>query len=353
MMSNHGQRNLVRVERQRRGWSQQELAIRTGLSRAGVSAIESGRLVPSVRAALALARALEASVEQLFESAARPAALEWAAPPAGPSPRFWNARVGERTLSYPIGEDTLQLDWHDAVFRGGSSPMVDAEKAERTLVVASCDPAAALLAGEFQRQFQFRMLVLRRNSMDALNLLAIGMAHVAGIHLGHAKSRAGNARAARHRLGKNCQLLRVATWEEGLAISPRVKDRSIRGLASIAERWVGREEGSGARQCQDKVLGNAGAPKRVASDHRMVAAALKCGWGDVGPCVRLASEEAGLDFLPLYQKTYDLCFRGDAAADPRISALVATIRSRRFRTKLSELPGYRAHQTGDEISITP
>ncbi len=38
--------NHLREHRARRGWSQEELARRAGLSRAGISAIETDRLVP-------------------------------------------------------------------------------------------------------------------------------------------------------------------------------------------------------------------------------------------------------------------------------------------------------------------
>ena len=58
--------NDVRAYRDRLGWSQDELARRSGLSRAGISAIETGRLVPSTGAALALARAFGCTVEDLF-----------------------------------------------------------------------------------------------------------------------------------------------------------------------------------------------------------------------------------------------------------------------------------------------
>src|SRR5271157_5927315 len=49
--------NHLREHRARRGWSQEELARRACLSRAGISAIETDRLVPSAAAALALAEA--------------------------------------------------------------------------------------------------------------------------------------------------------------------------------------------------------------------------------------------------------------------------------------------------------
>ena len=53
-------RNRVRDARDRLGWSQAELAARSGLSRSGVSAIEQGRLIPSTAAAIA--RSIEEGV---------------------------------------------------------------------------------------------------------------------------------------------------------------------------------------------------------------------------------------------------------------------------------------------------
>src|SRR5215467_2650888 len=83
--------NDVRAYRDRLGWSQGELARRSGLSRAGISAIETGRLVPSTGAALALARAFGCAVEDLFrlpriESATGDVESAWAWPaPQAPS----------------------------------------------------------------------------------------------------------------------------------------------------------------------------------------------------------------------------------------------------------------------------
>jgi molybdate-binding protein len=250
-------------------------------------------------------------------------------------------------LSYPVDADSLQLDWHDGVLRAAADRAAAADLAERTLVVAGCDPAAALLAAEYARQFQFRMLVLRRGSRDALELLADGKVHVAGLHLGHSKSRSENARIARTRLSKDCHLVHVARWEEGLALAPRLSVTSVRSLLRSKAHWVGREEGSGARQCQDEVLAGKPAPRRVAFDHRGVAAAIKCGWADVGACVRLASEESGLRFLKMSDKDYDLCYAAGADADPRIAALLATLRSPSYRSRLADLPGYSTRHTGE------
>src|SRR6185436_21032491 len=90
-----GLRNCMKERRTARSWSQDELAQRSGISRAGVSAIEIGRLVPSTAAALALAAALECRVEELFALAAAAEAVSaWAWSPKGTGPlRYWHATV--------------------------------------------------------------------------------------------------------------------------------------------------------------------------------------------------------------------------------------------------------------------
>ena len=65
----------LRLARQARGFSQQQLAGMAGVSRQAVSAVESGHSDPSLRVGLALARALGMSVEELFGPGNVPAAV--------------------------------------------------------------------------------------------------------------------------------------------------------------------------------------------------------------------------------------------------------------------------------------
>ena len=340
--------NSLQARRAARRWSQQDLADHAGVSRAGVSAIETGRLAPSVTAALVISRALDCTVEDLFDpSSLDPrSAVEWAFPPNAAHRRYWRARVGDSLLAFPVEDDSPQLGWHDGVNGQGPSGDLSLELADRTLVVACCDPAAGLLAAEYARQFGFRMIVLRRSSREALSLLAAGKVHAAGVHLGRAGGKSENARVARSLVG-DCTLVRVARWEEGLALGPRIRMARMADVVRPRLRWIGREPGSGARQCQDQVLGHRPPPRRIAFDHRSVAAALRCGWADVGPCLRLTSEEAGLRFLKVEQKDYDLCFRSADGSDPRLATLLGTLRSRTFRRLLSDLPGYSSSDTGE------
>ena len=60
-------KSRLRVLRAERGWSQQELADQLGVSRQTVNAIETGRYDPSLPLAFRIARAFDASVEEVFE----------------------------------------------------------------------------------------------------------------------------------------------------------------------------------------------------------------------------------------------------------------------------------------------
>jgi molybdate-binding protein/transcriptional regulator with XRE-family HTH domain len=339
-----GQR--IRNERLRRGWSQAELARRTGISRAAVSAIEIDRLAPSVTAALALADTFQCAVEDLFGSRSTAAPMQWAWPPRGNRVRYWRAEVGGEMLSFPIEEPGTIDHAHDGVFADGTDRSLAEDSPSRTLVLACCDPAAGLLASQFARATGLRMIVLGRSSTAALKLLAENRVHAAGVHLSAAGGRPGNSNIVARELGSPAGLLRIARWEEGVAFRDQRETSTVKDLMRQRLQWVGREPGSGAEQCQ-RALGLRKTPDRVARDHRGVAEALRSGWADAGVCVRLVSEEAGLDFLSVRQEDYDLVFAKSAQDDPRIQALVRVVRSASYRRLLSDLPGYDAAQTGE------
>ena len=65
-MAGESLHNTLRVYRAVRDLTQAELAVRSGMTRKSVNAIEAGRMVPSIYLALKLARVLEVSVDALF-----------------------------------------------------------------------------------------------------------------------------------------------------------------------------------------------------------------------------------------------------------------------------------------------
>lgn len=60
-------RNRVRALRQERGLSQAALAAALGVSRQTVNSIETGRYLPSLPLALAIARHFDLIVEEIFD----------------------------------------------------------------------------------------------------------------------------------------------------------------------------------------------------------------------------------------------------------------------------------------------
>ena len=351
--------NDVRTFREHLGWSQDELAHRSGLSRAGVSAIETGRLVPSTGAALALARAFGCTVEDLFrlprlEPPAGEGGSVWAWPAAQGECRYWRAEVAGHLRAYPVEVSTLGLIPHDGTFRNGVFRDHARVAPAQTLVIACCDPAVGLLASELAQAADLRLIVLQRSSHVALELLDQGVIHAAGVHLARADDTQGNGAAAREHLhsGSDYRLLRVADWDEGIALAPRLRISTIQSVVRGKLHWIQRESGSGAQQCLDELLGpepHRRLPRRakLAFDHRGVADAIRGGWADAGICLRFTSMEANLDFLNVRREAYDLCFPAALAADPRLKALVRVVRSSAYRRLLGELPGYDTTHAGD------
>ncbi|MDQ1374336.1 MAG: putative transcriptional regulator [Actinomycetota bacterium] len=61
-------KNLVRELRTTEGLSQGDLGVELGVSRQTINAIETGRYLPSLPLALALARFFSTTVEQVFDT---------------------------------------------------------------------------------------------------------------------------------------------------------------------------------------------------------------------------------------------------------------------------------------------
>jgi molybdate-binding protein len=261
--------------------------------------------------------------------------------------RYWEAQVGTRRLLYPVEDTALNAIPHDGVWDGGAGRDRGAIDPETTLVLACCDPAAGLLAAEYARSSGFRLLVLPRGGGAALDLLKRGLVHVAGLHRSTAEQPALNVETVRAQLGAGYGLLRAAQWQEGVALPPDDRTRSLSSLASQSHRWAMREKGSAARECLDALLGGRLAKGRAVRNHAAVAEAVHAGWAEAGVCVRLVAEEAGLNFLPVRTEALDFCFGEALARDPRVQALIRLLRSRAHRRLISELPGYDARETGE------
>jgi molybdate-binding protein/DNA-binding XRE family transcriptional regulator len=333
--------NEVRAFRDRRGWSQEELAQRAGISRPEVSAIETGRLVPSASAALALAQVFGCAVESLFHltqeiDGGQP---RWAWQPAAAPARLWVARFHDGFRLFPVESGELGCLPHDGTWDGHRLQVESSAVAARTLVLATCDPAVGLLAAELARTENIRLLAFRRSSRDAMQLLAAGLVHGAGMHLVGKSSAPGAL--------PDAPVVRIAEWEEGVVLRAAPSSGGLKAALHETRRWVGREPGSGARQCQDLVLEGRLEPRHVADSHWGVVEAVRSSWADAGIALRLTGAQAGLAFLPVRREPYEIHFAPEFADDFRYAAFLRVVQSRRYRELLAELPGYFTPHTGE------
>lgn len=383
----------LRQRRESLGLSQSDLAQQAGLSRQTVNAIETGRTVPALDVALAIATAVAAPVESLFRRAARRSRPRIEATLIGPSPRLAGTRValaqiGDRWLSYALTRDRLTQP-ADGVLRPsrrGRQPgqgqadgqgqvqvqvdvHADLATVRDTVVLAGCAPALGLLAESLNRKpGAGRFLWLPLASSPALRALGEGQVHVAGVHLVDPESGQENLAAVQNESGAGRRLLlTLARWEIGLVV-PAGNPQRLRRLRQLfppraaaerrhpALRIVGREPGSGVRRFLQGELVRAGLPADrvlarlpVAWGHLDVAQAVALGAADVGIATRDAALAYGLDFVPLREERYDVAFPSALSDDRRLGRLLDTLSSAEFRRDLTAL-GYDARPCGSRVA---
>jgi putative molybdopterin biosynthesis protein len=361
----------LRLARQARGFSQQQLASMAGVSRQAVSAVESGHSDPSLRVALTLAQALGLSVEELFgpgEQAA-PVTATSIAPLAAGGERVALAPVGDRFVALPLRGDTGAL--FGFLPAGGRvvSPGTATHEAEAaagpalvsvrpvapprpTLVVAGCDPALRLLATPLallDPPVAFAWWPC--GSGEALRLANEGLVHAAGMH-------ARDGGEDDPPVPEGAGVLGFTAWREGIVLRPELRS-AVTGLDAIARhglRIVNREPGAEARrlldaECRRLGLEAADLPGygTRAAGHLQVASAVSAGLAAAGVASEPAARAYGLAFIPLADEHFTLVIPAEHAASREVQALLKVLSSPWLLAQLAGLPGYDAATCGDRL----
>jgi len=402
----------LRLARQARGFSQQQLAGMAGVSRQAVSAVEAGHSDPSLRVALAVARALGTTVEQLFGPGELPPPVSArpVAPLGADGARVTLAPMGDTFVAFPLAgatatragflpaggvagqPDSGQQDsghragghraggqrdagHRDAGHRDAGQPDAGQRDAWQpvtgrqvwpigpprpTLVLAGCDPAIPLL--ETPLALLDPPVALSWwpcGSQEALELAADGLVHAAGAHLRGASGgyNTGPARELLRRQG--AEVIGFCSWREGLVLGPGLAAQ-VTGLGDVARRGlrlVNRETGSEARRVLDRELARLGIdPAAVcgyatqATGHLQVAAAIAAGLADAGVASEPAALAFGLPFVPLAAEHFDLVIPADQAASREVQGLLRVLSSRWLLDQLASLPGYDPARCGEHVA---
>ncbi len=374
----HSYSNHLKEIRAQKGFSQNELAGRTGITRQAVSAIESNLYLPTTAVALRLASVLGCRVEDLFslsetENIVEGRLIGYLSPgetPALPI-RVKVTVVGKRTVVRPmtgLGEQlsfTIPADGYVAAKQDHAAETnvrVNLSRSrqaiEQEISVAGCDPAI-FLAGEHLRKQKDHSTVVgwTMGSMAALKALQDGEVHVAGLHLFDPSTGQSNLPFLRRTLrGSGYEVVTFATWEEGFLVR-RGNPKSIHTVADLAEPGVtlaNREEGSGARLLLDQQLHAAEIDRahvqgydRTLSSHFEIARAVAGHQADTGIGIRSAAQLFDLDFVPLQTTRYDLVVpKAYLKSHPTLPRLFETLATRPFRHEIEALGGYDTRDTG-------
>ena len=359
----HADGARLRLARQARGLSQQQLAGVAGVTRQAVSAVESGHSDPSLRVALALARALGMTVEELFGPGepADPVLARTVTPANGRGSRVALATVGDTFVALPLHADMAARVGFGAagglvVGAGGAREPRDLVEVRPigpprpTLVVAGCDPALPLLETPLallDPPVAFAWWPC--GSGEALRLAAAGLVHAAGVHQPGGAQEAGGAQESGEvsEIPGGAAVVGFAAWREGLVVRPGAGVRGLADVARLRLRLVNREAGAQARTLLDRERLRLGLPPGAlagydseAAGHLQVAAAIAGGLADAGVSSEPAALAYGLDFIPLAEERFDLVLPAKHAASREVQGLLKVLTSPWLLAQLASLPGY-------------
>ncbi|WP_298337833.1 substrate-binding domain-containing protein [Ferrimicrobium sp.] len=347
----------MRLARIGLGLSQQQLAAQVGVSRQAIAAIEAGLSDPSLKSAIALARALGVGVEELFSVAVRyPEVVATSLAPELTASRADFSWVNGRAVALPLaGDHSLNVGFGAAgatisSSTAGSADSPSGQASPRrlgdvalnpnrevppALIIAGCDPALALLPSIFANvDPRIGCLWWPASNGEALDLLRRGLIHAAGFHV------ADGAPYPK----VDAELFRFARWREGLAYrseSP-TPAKIEQGL-----RLANRQPGSEARHMVDEVLSELGVSGEAVtgydsalSAHALVGSAIVSRVADFGVTIEPVALEFGLNFQARATEDFVLAIPAGHISTPEIRALFRALTSQELRSQLGAIRGY-------------
>lgn len=344
----------ARVHRARTaaGLSQGELAARAGISRQALGALEHGRHLPRIDAAVALARALSTSVEALVGAGSVLARHVLFRPLPEHTP-VRAARVGERVVAVEVPADGSGEAWAapDGVVRDGAVQPLDGADLD-AFVLVGCDPALGVLADLAPRAGTGRLLVVPASSAAASRALAAGRAHAAVVHdreqpdpaasggtapgtpAGAAALRTVGAPSAGHALP-------FARWRTGIAAPAEAADlieAALGGRGPVVQR----ERGAAAQAAFERALSSREADRPagpIAVGH-LDAARRAAGAGLPAVTIEPVARALGLSFEPLETHHVTLVIGEDHLEHAGARTVAELLGSARLRRRLLAFGGY-------------
>lgn len=321
------------TERRRTGLTQAELAARSGVSRQLIGAIENGRHLPRVDAAIAIAAALDIPVERLFGDTRHVVDALTGFNAAHDVP-LRTGTVGDQVVSTEAASSGSRWEPADGVIANGEFSSFGPGRPG--LVIAGCEPGLAVLE-RILRERGASSLSIATSTKAAIEALAAGRVHASVVHgpdVDHMAIPEG-LEVVRYRL---------VSWEVGLA-APRGSDGQW-WLPALAGETpvVQREAGAGVQRAFVGIAGSVPGP--VVGTHVEAAnhAALS---GLPAVTIEPAARAAGAVFHPIETHEAQLWVARTWAGSPVFAEAMDVVVGQRFRMKLESVGGYDLSSIGD------
>ncbi|MBW2363236.1 MAG: helix-turn-helix domain-containing protein [Deltaproteobacteria bacterium] len=339
-MSDESEARRLRERRVESGLTQAQLAARAGVSRALVSAIEAGRNLPRIDAALALARALDTTAEQLFGGRGSEPVDAISGEPPEPGAPVRVGLVGNRLVTSVPRHGDEGWDAVDGI-AGELGPDL-LQRGGASVVMAGCEPGLTLLE-RMLRDRGTRAVSIASSNATALAALSAGRLHAAAVHFAAGESPSF----------ESAPLLRVhlGRWQVGLAAPHGARRRWWESALGGRVAVIQREPGAAAQEAFLRAVrarkGDIDGP-RVGGHLAASRRALESGLPAV--TIEPAAAAVGAAFHPLELHDVELWLPAERAADPGVARLLDALSSAAFRQTLQCVGGYDLSDIGRRVA---
>ncbi len=336
----------LRERRLECGLTQSELAARAGVSRQLIAAVEAGRNVPAVDAALGLAAALATSVDELFakDPSQLRAALGGHLRDAAP---LRVGRVAQQLVAAELPDHGIAgASWAkpDGVLEAGRLRLFPGAR-PAGLVLAGCDPALGLAEAMLDGLGARSLLAISAPTGTALGALASGGIHAAVVHgLPHKLPKPPVPVARWH----------LTRWQVGLALAPNLSRHSLEAVlrsVPIAQR----DPAAASQEAFERARAAAGIGALTPAPHatgHIDAARIAATTYTAAVTTEGAARTFGLGFLPLEDHVVEIWINKRWLEHPGVSALGDLLATTAFTERVAQFGGYDLTHCGERVNAT-
>jgi len=336
--------SALRARRLECGLTQTELAARAGVSRQLVAAAEAGTNQPAVDAALGLARALSATVEELFADTpldvvpALGGALRDGVP-------LRVGRVADQLVTAELADHGVAgANWAkpDGILEAGKLRLFRGATLAG-LVLAGCDPALGVAEAMLDGLGPRSLLAVSAPTGTALRALKRGTVHAAAVHAPPGQLPKPPIPVVRWHL---------ARWQVGIAAAPNVPSVSLDAVLHSGAPIAQRDPTAASQQAFQRAAVKAGFTKPPPGPHaagHIDAARIAAAINGAAVTTEAVAHAFDLRFLALENHTVEIWLAQRWLDHPGANALAELLASSAFTERVSQFGGYDLADCGSRI----